>query len=85
MFSWCRVETGVLVLAEAGRSDEGDSVAIVEQTYVMVVTLRSVVKVGGTGGTTQIQGVILHALQLEKNTTAEKSAKSPSGFKLAIV
>jgi hypothetical protein len=46
-----KVETGVL--AEAGRSDEGDdSVAIVEQMYVTAVTSRSVVKleVGGTGG-----------------------------------
>jgi hypothetical protein len=60
-----RVETGVL--AEAGRSDEGDSVAIVEQTYV-TVTSRSVIK-RGTGGTKQIQGAILRALQ--KNATVE--------------
>ena len=61
------VEAGVL--AEAGRSDEGDSVAIVEQMNVTVAS-RSVIKIGGTGGSTQIQGAILHALQ--KNATVNR-------------
>jgi hypothetical protein len=70
------VEAGVL--AEAGRSDEGDSVAIVEQTNV-TVTSRS------SDQNWRHRRVYTDSRSNLARFAKECHSKSPSGFKLAIV